>query len=249
MRAPHVVSLRYHLVTDEIVNVFASPPPLEWETGDFRLRLEDGIATVQLTKHYSSVQEAREVVERHLVRWEAYAALQSGRLELEFDFEGAEWSSQPKGPALTVIGEPRLEVIVHRNPTPPPDHFSLSPDAETMWHRYEGYLNGREPLASMGYACLTWLEAMEGGRPKVAEKYNVDMKVLQVLGRLTSTVGEAQTARKFGASYNPRPHTGAEVTWVEGVIRALILRVGEYAADPDRPLTKLTMACLPHLPS
>lgn len=99
----------------------------------------------------------------------------------------------------------------------------------------------------MGFACLTWLEAIEGNRPKVGRKYSIDRDVLQTLGRLTSTVGDAQSARKFEHNHNPRTHTPTERMWVEAAIRALTLRVGQWAADPERPLPKITMADLPKL--
>lgn len=91
------------------------------------------------------------------------------------------------------------------------------------------------------------LEAIEGTRRKVAKKYYIDMDVLQTLGRLTSTVGDTQTARKFDAGQSPRPYTGTETVWVEAAIRALILRVGKWAYDPNSPMPKLTMADLPKL--
>lgn len=43
-----------------------------------------------------------------------------------------------------------LLVTLHKYPDPP-KLFILTPDVETLWHRYEGYLQGKEPLSSMAY--------------------------------------------------------------------------------------------------
>jgi hypothetical protein len=261
MRDPHVVSLRYLLVTDDTVS-FSNPPVVEWLTDAFRLRLENGVAEVGMVEHYASEREARERVDSYLRAYEVHAALsQHGRQELRFEFDKSGTQVIDRNPpppgspqAISVqavgvvfsVGSPSFHVTRRQYPSPP-NQFVLSPDAETLWHRYVGYLNGREPLASMGYACLTWLEAAEGARARVAAKYSIGIDVLQMLGRLTSTAGDAQTARKFEACRIPTPYTGTEAAWVEAAVRALILRVGQWAADPNAPLPQLTLAELPPL--
>ena len=265
MRDPHVVSLRYRLVPDETVS-FDNPPPVEWKTEAFRLRLENGIATVEMVEHCASEQAAKERVDPYLRDYEVYIALnRHGLLEIHFEFDEAGTQVIDRNPppppppgspmiylehAFVALVPPTVSVTVHttrRNYPDPPSQFALSPDAETLWQRYQVYLNGREPLASMGYACLTWLQSVEGGLPKLAEKYNISRDVLRTLRRLTSTVGDAQGARKFDANHQFRPYTGEEKAWVEAAIRALILRLGGYAADPNTPLPKLTMDDLPKL--
>ena len=82
--------------------------------------MEEGIATVEMAEHYPSEREARERVEPYLRRWEAYAALRIGRLELRFEFEDAEWTSPQTGPRLRAVGEPEIHVIVQQYPSPPP---------------------------------------------------------------------------------------------------------------------------------
>ena len=73
------------------------------------------------------------------------------------------------------------------------------------------------------------------------------MDVLRTLRHLASTVGDAGDARKFDRNHNLRAHTAKEDTWIGAVVRALILRVGQWAADPNSSLPKLTMAGLPKL--
>lgn len=127
----------------------------------------------------------------------------------------------------------------------------MSPDVDTMWHRYEGYLEGREPLAAMAYACLTLLEASAGGRDRArngaANRYRIEVDVLQTLGRLSSSVGDKETARKFKGLSERRPHTGAERAWMEAAVKALIRRAGEWAFDPGASRPQITMSDLPKL--
>jgi hypothetical protein len=77
----------------------------------------------------------------------------------------------------------------------------------------------------------------------------VSGKVLNTLSRLVSRVGDHTTARKRSPSSKGvewRPHTDAELRWIDAALRALILRVGEHAAG--LLLRQLTMADLPPLP-
>ena len=70
----------------------------------------------------------------------------------------------------------RAQVARPRYPDPP-HQFAVSPDVETLWNRYEGHLQGREPLLSAANACLTWLEATHGGRRNVARKFRISQKI------------------------------------------------------------------------
>jgi hypothetical protein len=249
---------------------FNNSPPVEWHTNAFHLRLENGLATLEIIEHYPSEKAARAQVEPYLRAWEVNEALKlAGYREFWFEFDSPDIIDRnplppPESPYV-VEGSGKFEarasirakgqVIRQRYPAPPED-FILSPDAETLWIRYLGYLNGREPLAAASYMCLTILEASAqrdpratGGskRKKTANLFSIDRKVLDKLGELTSNVGDSQNARKAPENGEFRPHTSAEVAWVKAAIRALILRVGQYDADPNRPLPKLTMADLPKL--
>jgi hypothetical protein len=59
-----------------------------------------------------------------------------------------------------------------------------------LFARYRGYTEGREPLASMAYACLTLLTKMMTRRkPDAAKKFNISVPILDELGRLSSRKG------------------------------------------------------------
>jgi hypothetical protein len=96
----------------------------------------------------------------------------------------------------------------------------------------------------MAYMCLTVLEASAGNRAEAAKRYHISRNVLSKMAVLASEVGDERTARKMPVPQN-RPHTPAEVDWMEAVITAMIRRVGEWAFDPRQPRRILTMADFP----
>jgi hypothetical protein len=269
MNDPHVVSLEYRLVVSEDIVRYIDPPPIPWNTLDFHAVLADGILTCKMIRHFASIQEARNVVEPYLRAWELEAALHQGHIELRFAYnnkaEIIDLNPVPSPPpgsrsylkglgTVTVIGSASLSTIVNRRTYPdPPSDFRVTPNVETMWHRYQGYLEGREPLQAMAYLCLTLLEFDQPSnsgprrpsrkRVAAANKYNIDISVLEILGELTSTKGNPTTARKYEATLQEL--TGKERNWIDAAIRALIRRVGEY--DPQKSLPPLTMQDLPSL--
>jgi hypothetical protein len=113
-----------------------------------------------------------------------------------------------------------------------------------MLLRYHGYRDGREPLLSMAYFCLTVLEANAGGRSAAARKYRIDKAVLHKLGELTSRRGDLATARKATAGV-AAPLTGPETAWLEVAVKTLIWRLGDTGDTTKLP--SITLAELPIL--
>lgn len=263
MRDPHVQALNYRLVSVEGVE-FQEPPPVERETEQFRLRLENGKARFEMKEHYAAEGGARACVDAFLQAWEISAALsQSGRNQIHFDFTGSEIIDRdppPPGGPQTLFAEGILSMsgsltakvmtVSPRYPEPP-QAFVASVDVETMWYRYVAYKQGREPLGSMAYACYTLLLASIGGRrrerpEKMVERYGLADDVRRRFLYFVTTVGDRTTLRKF-TTKEPRPRTAAEVSWVETVILLLIRRAGEWAANPNAHFQKVTMADLPKI--
>jgi hypothetical protein len=259
---PHVVSLKYRVKTAEHVE-YLNPPAVVVETPDYRLRLDGGTLVAEMRAHYATAESARTSISEALRAWELSAELEYGPASLSFLFESADMIDR-KPPA----GSPRvhdkalvselplagtLTGRVFRAKYPQPlTRFKPSPLVELLMLRQRLYAEGKESLASMGYVCLTALEhdAAPGGnkaRQAVAAKYAIDAAVLSKLGELTSIVGDDAAARKFDKQSARRPHTGAERTWVEAVVKKLARRVAEHAYDPTAPLQQITMKDLPPL--
>lgn len=258
----HVESLLYRFAVSEGLS-FANPPALERETEHFILRLENDELTVLMKEHYDSVGSAQAIVQPFLRNWELRFALDcDGRRLVRFVYLDAKVIDRHLEPGKTlhtvwVDAMVPIEIvaayaITHTEYPAPPQDFIASPEVEVLWHRYERYVQGKEPLASMAYFCLTVVEWSAGGGPKRAEKkFGIDKGVLEALGNLTAK-GDEKTVRKFpkprpGEALRLRPHTPQEERWLKAVVRMLIRRAGEEAAGVS-PLRKLTMADFPSLP-
>jgi hypothetical protein len=245
-----VESLTYQLETDDTVSFDADP--VEYEANAFSLRLEEDELTVNLHDCFSSVEEAREYVDPFLEAWEVKYGTQFRQREISFSYEDAEIALEEAEDVIRVEGlehevelSGEISLHVERGKYPdPPDKFRLSPDARTLWNRYENYEEGREPLFSMGYACLELLEGRAGGRKEAATRYGIKYGVLDELGRLTSTRGSPGVARKPSDSQGEA--TPEERKWIEEAIRKIVHQVG--VSDAGHNPEMLTKGDLPPLP-
>jgi hypothetical protein len=248
----HVVSLHYAIRPSEQVT-YVNPQPKEFEREAARFRLADGTLTCEMKMHFSTAQAARDVVEPLLRAWEVDTYLRESRDELRFVFVGADVidrSPCPQGEVRGVVvttapavmcsgvGMVNVQVTSDQYPQPPPDTFRLNLDTESVLLRYQGYLDGREPLPAMAYFCLTVL----GPRARAEKQYRISGRVLGKIARLTSEYGDRLTARKANAK---RPLSGLERSWLEAAVKMLIWRLGDTR---DTALLELiTMADLPSL--
>jgi len=262
LKEQRVESLVYQVKSAEDI-IYADPPLLDIDTEKWMGHLENGILTCRMKVHYSSVADARKEVESYLRAWEIGAAITHGRGSIRFVYQDASIIDlAPKGEGDVVVyltaaaaagvGTATAKVVItRRNYPPPPKVFRISPDVETLWSRYEGYLDGKEPLLTMAYWCLTMIEVnygQQGKRKAAAHTINVDSEVLNTLGRLTSTKGDNTTARKAPERGKWQPLSGTERTWIEAVVKRLICRVGEYAGcDDSSTLTRVSMRDFPPL--
>jgi hypothetical protein len=259
MRDPHVVALSYRLETDASL-IFTDPPPLDHDTDEFTLHLANSVLTCPMKAHYASPDQARAVVEPTLKAWELDTALRHGRRELWFVYDNVEVIDRhppPEGQVRMVAAAGEINVagrvsllLVRREYPPPPARFAVSPDVETLWRRYEGYVQGREPLPGMAYVCQSFIEkVLASGRSDAAQKYHIALEVLRTLGNLHSRRGDLMSRRKLERERDRHepPLTPAEIAWMEAAVRGLIRRIGEYAADPTAPWPTLSMHDLPPL--
>lgn len=255
MRDPHVVSLRYRLETDERTR-YNDPAPLEYEAGEFHLRLQEAVLTCEMKEHHSTERDARAAVEPFLRSWELDAALTRGDI-VRFVFEEADTVDRNPPPpgtsqvvllrmlGLSVAAEVTRAIREQLTYPQPPRSFVASPNVETMWHRYTGYLEGREPLAAMAYFCLSLVQWRARGRSKAVLEYDIERDVLDTLGTLVSERGDRITARKFDSHSTLQPLTEAEVRWIKSAVKTLIRQIGTY--DSGATPCRLRMSDLPAL--
>lgn len=255
MRDPHVDSLRYRLQTEH--GQFIDPNPIHHELDAFRLTLDNGELMVEMKDHFATEQDARTEVDPFLRAWEVETALRCTGPKIGFVFEDSTLIDRdPPGP-----GEPQIvrmsaasvlattmdpTVVVNSETYPsPPKLFRLSPDADTLWHRYRMYLEGRETLLSMAYFCLSLLEWRENNREQASKKYGIQKKVLDRLGCWTSIKGDMETARKLESHSTLTPLSPTEVDWVRAAVKAIIHRAGELGSAGSLP--QIRMSDLPQL--
>lgn len=258
MSDPHVEALRYKLVVlRDGVTYREGLPPVERDLDGFSIRLSHDVLTVTMHDHYPTRFDAMKAVEPYLYAWRADAALAaSGPPEFEFEYQDV--TVIDRDPPDTSTGSVHVKAgvafatavafsgtvaIEHGTYPVPPDHFALDEDTEALWNRWQGYVEGSEPLQSMAYACLTMLE-MHSGRLGASAWFNVSGTVLGKLGHLSTEPGDPQTARKMTAKL--RPLEPQERAWLEAAVKALIRRAGEIAAGVEG-LPEITMANLPEL--
>jgi hypothetical protein len=146
---------------------------------------------------------------------------------------------------LTVTGYAATILITQTSYPPPPQDFRTTPEVEAAYGRWKAFREGREPLQSMAFAVLTLLQSVAGGRRQAASTFQVDIRVLHTIGRLSSTKGDAVTARKFKQGLHVDPLSGGESSWLEAAVRQLVRRVGEHAAGVR--LSRMSMRDLPAL--
>jgi hypothetical protein len=214
-------------------------------------------ALVTFKADHQSEREAHEAVRPFLEAWLFSAALEEpGRpqpFSLEFAGSLIVDSDPPPGQdAKYVVSgggsfyvRPPEQQIVIETFGEPPERFAADRHVITLWRRWKRYLDGKDTLAAAAYACLTYVEnEVAQGEREAAANLRVSRRVLQTIGRLTSNVGDEETARKFDPGPR-RAHTAAEVAFLEAAITALIRRVGEVAAGGATELQKIGLADLP----
>jgi len=263
MIATRVKALHYDVVSSEFLD-FENAAPIVHETAEFKMRLADDSACFEMKGHVSTMDEARAIVEPFAKDWEIQSGLEHSPGDFRLVFKRAEIVDQEQesprrredGPkVVSVRGTAHVHssmdaiLHIHRGAYPtPPTKFLSSPEVDMMYQRYKAYQEGREPLASMAYWCLTVLEAStgqrQGARAAASAKYYVDLEVLSKLGSLSSEKGgvEARKAKALHQDYTPE-----EKAWIHAVIKRLIQQVGELAFDPQGTLLQLTMAEFPAL--
>jgi len=256
MNDPHVVKITYQLKT-VLDDVFQDTDSFKFENDSFKLYFEEQKLIVEMIDHYDNVAAARKTIDIFLRSWEINDALIVGRREFWFEFDYAELIDRNPAPpgspnilkmtasSINVFVEGEQIVKSRKNLPQPPVIFQASPDVESLWHRYQGYLIEREPLLSMAYFCLTLVENIMGGRKNASKNFKISQSVFNNIGRLTSNRGTEKNARKIHKESTKTLLNSVEVIWIEKAVKLMIQRVGEMKSICS--LSMITMDDLPPL--
>ena len=205
MNEAFVVALIYRIKHDVSVDYGKAGPSGHEEPG-FRIRVEDERVRFEFEDLYATEREARDAIEGYIREWEFTAGLRRGPGVFRLEFLDSEIEYRDLAPGVLVpttirAGTPRMSAPTLRRLLPsypqPPSGVNLTPDVESMYERYMGYRQGREPLTSMAYFCLTVLEN-QVGKKEAARKYGVSRNVLDKIRRLSSEKGDSQARKAEG---------------------------------------------------
>ena len=238
MNDPHVSALHYRVCHNESVD-YSEAKPLVFDQPSFRVEVKDRKARFELKQHYASEDEARKLIDPFVKNWEFDAGLRRAPGFFRLEFDRAEiidrsptkgvlhvsWSIRAGSPTVSV----KAQVQPMTYPTAPSEINSDHPDVQTLYQRYESFCQGKEPLTSFAYFCLTMVEQSvgpgKGLRQKAANVYGFGMPVLNKIASLSSTKGGSQARKALGAN---APLAQDECRFLKRAIVRLILRVAEH---------------------
>ena len=247
MNDPHVECLHYKATAADFV-VIADGSSVKVETAEFDGILADGELVLTMKCHFSTEAEARAIADPFVNGWSIASGLRRVRSEVTFSFLKADIidrSPEFKGgfsgsavlPMVHVHGVMTSEPIKIKYPSPVPT-FVASPEVQVLWARYQAYIEGREPLLSVAYFCLTFVEAMAGGGPaRAAEMCKISKGVFKKIGKLCGEHGDYLTARKVINNKKFKPLSQDKIRWLDSAVRLIIRRVGDSSIDTCEIIT------------
>lgn len=248
MRDPHIQTVHYAVGSGEGIS-YSNPESISFANHLGTFNLSKGKLEITPTEHFPDEDAARQAVEPFLRAWEMEADLTSNVGMIRFEFDRADVIDRdplpPGSPqvlhvkgasSVSVAGSVTVHVTRSKYPKPPM-HFRATPEVEHAYRRWLGYQAGKEPLQSMAYFVLTILEKhAAGSRKDAARSFLIDLPILSKIGELSSTKGDASTARKAGDGNQFQELSGAEKNWLENAVRRVICRLGEHASGGSLPL-------------
>ena len=204
MNDPHVDWLLYSIEHDVSVD-YSKADPVDHEETAFCVRIEMDRVRFTMKEHHATERAACAAVKSFIDRWVFQAQLQRGPNTFTLRFLSAHVVDRAPNPTpagmvpLSVsmrAGTPTIRMsltVVCGYPAPPSSRIEITPNVRSMYERYLGYRDGREPLPAMAYFCLTVLESEAGAgvsrRAWAASRYGITKNVLQKMGELSSGKG------------------------------------------------------------
>jgi hypothetical protein len=205
---------------------------------------------------YPDPETAQAALDPALRAWESFTELTDVRLT--FTFQEARVTDRGSNDLATAVTSTETgtfvedeSVVRSSHPAPAPAWFPSDNDVEVLCRRWRSVREGRALATQQGYAVLSKVEEICGGKKKDKRKnagksLNVDHDVLVTLGKITSAVCDQDKGRKFTGGAQ-RLITPDEERWLAAVVPRLILRVAERRGGVA-DLADLVMDDFPSLP-
>ena len=247
MNDPHVVALRFRVHHHDRVD-YGRAGPLVFEALEFIVEVKDQSARFEFKQHYASEEDARRVVEPFIQNWEFDSNLRRDPDCFRLEFEGAEIIDRRPSPGVVhgmampakftfSIPAAKGTAYARTYPLPPSGIDSAHRSVQVLFHRYERYKAGKEPLTSFAYYCYTEIAQVKKGQTSAASRYNVSRNLLDCISKLSSRKGGTEARKADGTEW---PLTQDERRFLERAVVRLIRRVAEYHGDA-RCLPKITV--------
>jgi hypothetical protein len=166
----------------------------------------------------ASVEVARAVAEPRLRAWEIDAGVSyKSPIEFRLRYVGADIVDDGRSNVLHVedrvhLGDAAVPFTSRMRYPVPPNIEAVPLEAEAIWARVGRYLTGEETLLSAAYFCFTVLKRDGEPKTQAAARLGIPTQVLDALSRLSSTRGDAMSARKM--SDQLQPLTAQEEQWL-----------------------------------
>jgi hypothetical protein len=238
VRDPHINKMFYSISAGEGIS-YSDPEPLSFSNRFGSFYLADGELCVMPADHFSSEQEARDVLEPYLKAWEIESDLTRNVGMIRFEFLRAELIDRNPplenshivgalfGSCAIVQSHMTAELVCRKYPDPPLTFYSSS-EVQLAHHRWIQYQVRKEPLPSMAYYVFTLAREMARGGD-VSDFFRISRPVLRKISELSSKRGNESSARKAGSV----PFSSKEEQWLEEAIRKLIIRMAERTAGQN----------------
>ncbi len=235
MNDPHVEKLVYRFASENINDKFDNAKTLKTTLGNFEVELSENILSAFPHDHYPDEDSARIAFEPLMHSSESTAFLSSSRFRIYFRYLHADIVDRNPTPgvinlhvhsAVFAMTAGEVTLIREMPEYPPPEHnFLASALSDELIKHIKDYLDGRIPLAAMTNWFETILRREYGSREEVSKKLNIDLRVLNTLG-LLSTSSDPIYGRKEGGP-GPSKLNSDEIKWLVTVVFVLVKRIGE----------------------
>ena len=266
MNEPRVLSLIYNIEHADSAD-FSVSPSVERDMEDFQVRTQDGQVRFKLKKHCSTVDEARQMVEKYINDWELDAFLEEPRDEFRLSFCHPEVVARsPIQGAHVVHPHPvnwhinvsEVTGTSHKAIPRPPTELTLAFDDKEVVYlraRMKNYYRHPRDLPALADLCVTTLqEPFRTDYPskklrKAAAHYAVSKRVLREVLNLAANKGGPDEARKAQGAAEGKELSGVERRFLEAAVLLIIRRLAEKKRCPTQSFCVIGMDDLPQLPS
>jgi hypothetical protein len=251
-----VERLNYEFRSLEDRHDFSQAIAWEGDLGHFRCRLHQGILEVRPQAQYTSVDAARQALERHLRAWELWSELNNS-IRVEFRYKSAQVVDRQSTPdSVSVAAHPEVvEVVVVANdatvklghgeyPPPSPKQLATSPLVEELLGWVRDLREGRQRMLVLTYLFFTRLQYEYNGEVAAAAALKVSRKVLVTLRKLAAK-NDPNERRKVEGPIQRL--TEAERGWITAALPRLTQQVAEIEAGSSPPKLNMGPPGLPRL--